>query len=66
MYFNRKCGRFIVFLWQRRLVAICLLIAIVFAVILRDELTYHIYVRTVNIDRYRHAVTIWSSDYHAR
>ncbi|CAF1093636.1 unnamed protein product [Rotaria sordida] len=60
----RKLQRYVFFIRQHSTFLSILLTIIASVVIFRKELTYQLYIKTLNLEPYENAITIWSSDYH--
>ncbi|CAF5183195.1 unnamed protein product, partial [Rotaria magnacalcarata] len=61
---HRKLRRFQKYIRQHCILILSVLTILIFIIIFREEITYHFYICTLDVQPYQNAITLWSSDYH--
>jgi hypothetical protein len=64
--FARKPRRLLSCLRRNLSLIVLLLIIILTCAVFHQEIIYAVYIRTVNLEPYKRAVTLWATDYHIR
>ncbi|CAF4769311.1 unnamed protein product [Rotaria socialis] len=64
--FHRKLRRFQKYIRQHSTLILSILTILILIIIFREEITYQLYIRTLDVQPYQNALTLWSSDYHIR
>jgi hypothetical protein len=66
MIFGRKCRRLLSFYSQHRYFTTIFIIITILIGLYPQEIFYYLHIKTLNLQPYQTAVTMWSSDYHIR
>ena len=64
--FARKSRRLVACLRRHLSLVVTLLVIILTCAIFYREIIYSVYIQAVNLEAYKHAVTLWATDYHIR
>jgi len=66
MIFSRKYRRLMSYIRQHPIFTMFFITTIIFIVTFHKEIIYHLYIQTVDLRPYEHAITFWSTDFHIR